>query len=1252
MREIEIISRRKKREKHFLREDGTILAKIYNKDIHFERNGRFDEIDNTLIRGKDEYINKNNEFKASFKDNSSKSLFRISKDENYLDFKLQNSRKVNVEINSKNKNCVVYKDVLDGIDLHYQMLPTKIKETIVLHNKNYDELVFEVDTNLELILNNNMLVAKKEGNIVFDVETPYMQDANGVINNNVIYSLKEIDGKTELKLILDKNWINAESTVYPICVDPTITNHSQEIDLYDTYIYPGDGGVNKGTQAILKAGVERVNGNDVINRTLIRFALPEIGTGSEVVRANLLLTSYPTFDSIIEDDKLVTMHRITTNWEEENANWETMHDKYDPKVESIFYGHRSYLSGANITPARNMYTGDITNLVKKWYRDTDNFGLLLKSASEVYEGTQYPAFCSKNYTDNFNVSENPMPVFELVYRNMNGVEDYYDYSIQNLSQGKIYVNNYTGNVTGIYPLGNTIGGKYPIIANLIYNTNDVVLNKNTSFGKGYKLNFNQTIQEVIIGGMDYLKYVDDDGTEHYFYKDTTNEIIYYDEDGIGSQITKNGSDYILNDKGNNVMIFSPYESKYYLTQITDAYNNIVSIIYDNNYNNIEKIIDSNNCEISFVYNEEEIDIVSPNGITKLNYNNGMLSNIEDYHGILSFTYSNDLIDIITDVNGIKLKYEYYEKKPYRLKKVTQYGINNSVGNYFTMVYGFNTTTITNHKGQIQTLIFNNNGNLLSINNLSSSEDVSNAYALTRKIDHNYNKLISETVPIKYVKNYLKNSSFENDTNYFSSSDGLNCIITDETSNSGNKCLKLINESSTAKSIYYNINVPKGQFYTFSGCFKNNTQLTISLSYQSIDGGKVFSEQIIDPSDEFEQSEVTIYFDNNEMYVGNLKLEVTISDGIAYIDDIQLEVGEVANSYNIIDNSDFSDGLSDWQLTNWSFAGGSTPALSDVFQVVNINNGKNTALKVNMNPSYGTRFIREIPLSGKEGDLYNISFWYKNEGIPGDGVIVGNSVAVYFKPIGNEADYCIATSDELHVDENVWQYFTFRYIAPEDYESIRLIFNQGREANNFYLTNLTLYKDLFSSNYEYDQNGNVISVKESSKNNSNIFQYDSNNQLISTTTPKGDNFKIEYDNIDNTKVLSATSSIGIVNEIKYDEFGNPILTRVSKKGNKNLDNGKYRIRAKGTEKYIKANYRDILVKSDGCSNTVWCLEKVGDQYKIIYDALSLYNLSCVNNSLKLTTLNNDNSLFDWLLNNKSSKNVIIICIVNLVIIKYY
>ena len=210
----------------------------------------------------------------------------------------------------------------------------------------------------------------------------------------------------------------------------------------------------------------------------------------------------------------------------------------------------------------------------------------------------------------------------------------------------------------------------------------------------------------------------------------------------------------------------------------------------------------------------------------------------------------------------------------------------------------------------------------------------------------------------------------------------------------------------------------------------------------------------------------------------------------------------------------------------------------------------------MNPSYGTRFIREIPLSGKEGDLYNISFWYKNEGIPGDGVIVGNSVAVYFKPIGNEADYCIATSDELHVDENVWQYFTFRYIAPEDYESIRLIFNQGREANNFYLTNLTLYKDLFSSNYEYDQNGNVISVKESSKNNSNIFQYDSNNQLISTTTPKGDNFKIEYDNIDNTKVLSATSSIGIVNEIKYDEFGNPILTRVSKKGNKNLDNGKY------------------------------------------------------------------------------------------------
>ena len=40
MKEIEIISKRKPNEKHFLREDGTFVARVYNGNIHYQKNGK------------------------------------------------------------------------------------------------------------------------------------------------------------------------------------------------------------------------------------------------------------------------------------------------------------------------------------------------------------------------------------------------------------------------------------------------------------------------------------------------------------------------------------------------------------------------------------------------------------------------------------------------------------------------------------------------------------------------------------------------------------------------------------------------------------------------------------------------------------------------------------------------------------------------------------------------------------------------------------------------------------------------------------------------------------------------------------------------------------------------------------------------------------------------------------------------------------------------------------------------------------
>ena len=52
--------------KHFLQKDGTAIAHVYSDDIHYLKNGTYEEIDNTLRMHGDFIANVSNAFKASF----------------------------------------------------------------------------------------------------------------------------------------------------------------------------------------------------------------------------------------------------------------------------------------------------------------------------------------------------------------------------------------------------------------------------------------------------------------------------------------------------------------------------------------------------------------------------------------------------------------------------------------------------------------------------------------------------------------------------------------------------------------------------------------------------------------------------------------------------------------------------------------------------------------------------------------------------------------------------------------------------------------------------------------------------------------------------------------------------------------------------------------------------------------------------------------------------------------------------------
>ncbi len=1236
MKEIEILEKRKEKEKHFLQENGDIIARVYSDNIHFFKDNKFEEIDNTLIKTDNYYTNINNDYKVYFGENSRNGLMKIKVLDDYINIYLKDSSETYL---TNNSDSVIYEDIIKGIDLQYILMPTKVKENIIIKDKSSldNKLNFTIDTNLELVQNDNKTICAIKGNkTIFVMEAPYMMDSNKVVNNNIYYILNNKNNIYTLELILDKDWLNDDDILYPVVIDPTITNSGQDNNVFDTYIYPNDTNVNRNGQDILKAGVERINGQDIVNRTLLKFTLPTIGTGSQITNARVSLIGYPIAAGHL-NTRIIDAHKITSDWVEETANWETMNDKYDSRIETVFYSGRSYIEelGGNVNAVYNSLI--ITDLVKKWYSNTPNYGIMLKEHEENFINKDIAAYFSKN---NSVTGFNPKPILEITYRNQNGLESYMDYSSQSLNLGKTFINNYNGNLTGVFNIGSTVAGKLPVSLNLIYNTNDVVLNNDLGYGLGYKLNLQQTIKKVLIEEILYLEYVDEDGTIHYFKEDSG---IFKDEDGLSMTITQSDTEYTLKDKSNNKIIFNKNNDIGYLSEIVDIKDNKITVYY-NSDNLIYKIKDSNDAEISIVYEEDKISIVSPDRITYLNYTDNKLISISSLTGTTLFQYNNyNILSIITDETGKQIKYDYYDEIPYRIKNVTEYGLENSKGNYFTLKYGFDSTTLIDNRERATTIIFNNNGNVVSTSNLTNNVDIKNAYSkantysepnATGEYYNGKNKLLTRSVPIKYVNNLLTNTSFENDNIEFVADSNVIMTISEEFFNNGNRSLKISTEENS-KFIMQSIVVPKGYYYTFSAFLKNTNSLKLSMSY--VDE----NNEIIEKDSELINNNIDFYRYDNTIYypktaVSDLIIKVKFeTSGVSYIDDIQLEEGDLANNYNVLENSDFSKGFNGWIVNATKMGTDEEVSSEQYFDVVDINDLGKKALRIKMDPNFPTSVVNKINIAGKAGDVYTISFWYKNEGIQADWGLYPNNVLVSYDYIDQSNGHGLFPSTPLNPNSHNWQYFSYRFGAEKDYRSVKLQFFQTFNANDLYITNLSLYKDIRAVGYNYDGNGNVISTSNLN-NDISDFKYDKNNQLIQMTNPRGKNFKFEYDNVVTDQVLAGISGTGISNRIKYDSFGNPITTQIINNSlSETLENALYAIRMKGTDKYLKYVNNTIALRHNSHKHGNWIVEKIDDYYRIKYSVLDNRYFTVQNGILSLKQYTNDNSLFSLIKNKNGS-----------------
>lgn len=1195
----EIISLRKPREKHFLNDDGTITMYAYNHDVHYLKNGNYEDIDNTLVEREKYYQNKANSFKISlFKQNNRNQLLRVVENDNILEYYLKQGSNL-TKVKSEN-NGIIYEEVLEGIDLKYFIVGNKLKDFIILKNKNIEinDLKFQIKTNLTLTLKNNEIVVQKNNENIYIIECPNLMDKNQHYYN-IQYHLEKIEEDYFLSFIIDKEILENES-LYPLVIDPTIMNSRIEtsFEVWLSSKYPN---MDLGDLEYAIVGPTE----DSINRALLKFPLPEIDVSCNIINASVHLANWHLQDYIGRENQIINVHEVTEEWNEYEATWNSMFDKYNQKVSSFFYP----IFNNPILDEKLAYSEfDLTKLVKEWYGGKKNNGILLKFNNEVYSGknSEY-AFTTKEYDVKNNTAYRPY--LSISYRIQSGINHYMNYNEVTHKNGKSYINTFNGNVVNVFDVTQTISKKLPVSLQIVHNSCENFNNLNVGIGKGWKFNYDQALVEEIIDSSLYLRYTTDSNAVYYLMWDSESNM-YKDEDGLNISVIMENEQYVMIHQDGTKYYFKKINDIYKLIQIEDAVGNKNNITYDNQ-NRIIKITDGENQEIIINY-ESSLSETMPDimKVVKVSTHNQTctLSIVENHlimllnkSGLTNFVYDNNnrITSIYDEKMSMKMSFLYEINNTNKISKIIEYGMNEKEGKSFIYTYGANNTKVTDNFGKVNVFLFDETGRLVNQyvkmneqSKLSSSYGYSTEFLDGSENNKINNKIKNKTLPQKHVNNLLKNSSFEKNTNFnFNFTNGT---IVEEESKLGTHCLKL--NSINRSEISYNI--LKSNIYTISFDFKYMGSKDVIFNLYALTENqkkKEATEIFLGSRNNFEYTRISL---NGNFLNGDiLVLEVVSTEEYkyCYIDNIQLETGTIANIYNLVENSSFNDDSESWRIEGNYFSG---IQIENTHKIDVLPSGEK-AITLLGNTEGSVSMTQYFNISGKKGDIYHVSFWYKSEGLFEPDGTFGNMVNLQFINVNEESGQGTRNL-KLNPNVNDWQYFNASIVAESDYSNFSLNFFSGMEPNGFSITHVMINKDLSQLNYDYDSEGNLISYTDISKQE-HKFQYDENNQLLSSFSTFGNNFSYEYDNKIKNRLLKAISSTGISNEIKYNDYGNPVRTIINNvnKDGKVQSNHIYQIRLKGTDKYLNYDYNNynLILKDDSCNHTHFKIEQIENGYVI-------------------------------------------------------
>ena len=1148
-----------------------------------------------------------------------------------------------------------FKEILPGIDIRYRLESEVMKEEILLKNKEAATAEFTFvmkhpSLAIKKLADGSLVLCKEleedqtgeasDEDIVFYLDQPILFDQNGAVLK-ADYKIAAGNGMSEITIMMDQAWLMDEERAYPITVDPTVRIEKKQTTIDDAFVRSKDPNSSYGYNfSELEVGRNRPY---QVCRTFLKFnTLPPLEKGAVITDARLNLYQYQ-FSADNGQGFRVSAHEVTGSWDQRTLTW---NNQPSFKPEAL-----DYLTLENTNGMAVPKTFDVTKLIRGWYNNpSSNHGIALKAVNENVYATA-TLVSSDMPVNKYGLTADCYPIGIVYYRSTKGLEDYYSYHEQELGRtGSGYVNRYNGNLVFIHEDEGTSGILMPVSVSHVYNLSDC--GTQSRFGKGFRLSLMQELKESGNADFPYVL-TDADGTNHYFYKDTSDSNKLKDEDGLGLVITQtSSSEYdsysIMKDKDEVQYIFG---QDGYLRQIKDTYGNAMKCQYGPNSagNYIQYAEDPTGARVVFNYNSDLtklIGITANKRSTSFAYDAaGHLTKIT-YPDGKSSTFGYDGDQLIWAQNPDKKRITYGYRTDCGVQRIAKIG------------EGYTDTAGTFHKGteievtypELGTTVFTEpglDGELSStadnhvytwkFNRFGSPSEISDNAGHVSTFSHyddgaRRHKLRQSSLTGKLVTNLLKNTGFDamgefedgwgNESGLSDTSQWGVGRVTDKGYFADTSIVVLKRVPQSYAAVIQQVWLAAGTYtlsaYTFVkdvAAVSNNAQAGAGLAVRFADKSMAYGLEFLtgnaDTDIDGGWKRISQTFTVSSAQVVTIYGGIFNTTGTAWFDCFQLETGDRMSDFNMVNNGRFArnstNGVNDWNHVNL-VASDTTVTDSE----------RGSCLRITGEPDKEKRVLQGIYAKGGEGDVFRFGCFAKADAIPGKTFRIAAAV-IY--------------ADGTHKWENVdfdpyrsgWQYVSGvvstddeNSVTNKQYTAVHLYIMYDNQLNPGYFTDVQFMKD-DSWSYTYDSKGNLNTAKKTRENNA--FQHNSKDQISRMAAMDGTAYDIYYN--EKRMPLYAKSAEGQRSNFQYNEKGQPIAVCIeADKHSASVTAGRvYYIRQQRSGKYLDTKDGDVTGSNiqqysfNGSDDQKWRVENAGEGYiKLISQTGSQWRAVDVFNTL--------------------------------------